>query len=163
MTPRSFMLAALAPAALALVLPHAAHASDPRIREVAYTPLSVTALHGCAGFQSTVAFEPGERIENVALGDAKLWDAVPNKRSDLLFLKPAVHSGRTNMMVVTDRRRYAFDLIARDDAGCRADRATYELQFTYAADPTPPAPPTLADITPPALAALAPRRPWRWR
>ena len=60
------------------------------------------------------------RDGNVALGDAQLWQATPNKRSDLLFLKPAVRNGRTNMMVVTDRRRYAFDLMARDDAACRA-------------------------------------------
>ncbi len=92
-----------------------ADAGDPRIRQIAYDPKSVTILRGCFGFQSTVAFAPGEQVENVALGDAQLWQVTPNKRSDLLFLKPTVRNGRTNMMVVTDRRRYAFDLTARDD------------------------------------------------
>lgn len=132
-------------------IPQAALAGDPRIRQTAYDPQRVTTLQGCAGFQTTVAFAPGERIENVALGDAGLWEATPNKRADLLFLKPAVRHGRTNMMVVTDRRRYAFDLNAEDDAACRAGRITYELRFAYPADPPPaPAAPEAAAPPPPA-------------
>ena len=159
------MTRALLIAVLTVVtIPHAALAGDPRIRQVAYDPKKVTLLHGCLGFQSTVAFAPGERIENVAIGDADLWQATPNKRADLLFLKPAVRDGRTNMMVVTDRRRYAFDLTARNDSACRADRVTYELQFAYppdtapapapaeAAAPVPPQPPTPVDADLPAPA-----------
>jgi type IV secretion system protein VirB9 len=91
----------------------------------------------------------------VALGDASLWQATPNKRSDLLFLKPAVHSGRTNMMVVTDRRRYAFELVARGDNACRADRVLYELQFAYPPEPAPT--PALAEAAP--AAAVQPPAP----
>jgi len=136
------------------VLPYAANASDPRIREIAYDPKSVTTLHGCIGFQTTLAFAPGEQVENVALGDAQRWQVTPNKRSDLLFLKPTVRNGRTNMMVVTDRRRYAFDLVARDDGSCRAGRITYELQLTY---PAAPAPVNIGTAAPtPALAPPSP-------
>ncbi len=112
-------------------------ASDPRIRAIRYDPHIVTTLHGCAGYQSTIAFAPGEQIENVALGDASVWQAVPNRRSDLLFLKPLLHAGHTNMAVVTDKRRYAFDLIAGDSTVCRAGRVTYDLQFSYPPDPAP--------------------------
>jgi type IV secretion system protein VirB9 len=160
MMTRPQLIALLAAAAI----PQGALAGDPRIRQTAYDPLKVTTLHGCVGFQTTVAFAPGERIENVALGDAALWQATPNKRADLLFLKPAVRNGRTNMMVVTDRRRYAFDLTARDDAGCRAERVTYELRFAYPPEPAPvaapldsaapapaqPPPPADADLPSPA-------------
>jgi type IV secretion system protein VirB9 len=41
------------------------------------------------------------------------------------------------MTVVTDRHRYAFDLMARDDAACRSGRVTYDLQFTYRDEPAP--------------------------
>lgn len=112
-------------------------ANDPRIREIGYNPRAVTTLHGCAGYQSTIAFAPGEQIENVALGDASVWQAVPNKRSDLLFLKPLLHAGHTNMAVVTDRRRYAFDLVAGAGEACRAAHIIYDLQFTYPPDPAP--------------------------
>lgn len=131
MTLRSLLL-------VAVLVPAAASATgDPRIRQTGYDPKAVTTLHGCAGFQSTIAFAVGERIENIALGNAALWQAVPNKRSDLLFLKPVLHNGRTNMTVVTDRHRYAFDLVARDDAACRSGRVTYDLQFTYPDEPAP--------------------------
>lgn len=142
MITRSLPAALLALTALA----PAAHA-DPRIRRIPYDPGEVVQLHGCLGFQLTVAFQDGERIENIALGDAKLWQATPNKRSDLLFLKPAIHGGPTNMMVVTDRRRYAFKLSDRDETACRADRVAYELQFAYPKEAEPTAPP-VADAAP---------------
>jgi type IV secretion system protein VirB9 len=139
---------------------HGAFASDSRIRQILYDPLTVTTLRGCFGLQLTVAFAPGELIENVAIGDAQLWQTTPNRRADLLFLKPTVHNARTNMMVVTDRRRYAFDLTARDDAACRTQRVIYELQFTYPPEPAPasveapPAPAQAAETPPPAAPAL---------
>lgn len=140
----------------ALLAVPATAVADPRIRQIGYDPAAVTTIHGCYGFQLTVAFEPGERIENIALGEAKLWQATPNKRADLLFLKPGVHQGRTNMMVVTDRRRYAFDLLARDDASCRADRALYELQFTYPQDAAPPPASVVEAAAAPAVPPEAP-------
>ena len=153
MIPRPQLVALL----VAGAIPQVALAGDPRIRQAAYDPQRVTTLQGCVGFQTTVTFAPGERIENVALGDAGLWEVTPNKRADLLFLKPAVRHGRTNMMVVTDRRRYAFDLTADDDAACRAGRITYELRFAYPADPGPAAPDvaTPPPVQPPPLPADA--------
>ena len=144
MTPMRFLLATV------LFASAASAASDPRIRQTLYDPHRVTNLHGCAGFQSTIAFAPGERIENIALGNADLWQAVPNKRSDLLFVKPTVHVGHTNMTVVTDQRRYDFDLIVWPDAACRSGHVAYDLQFTYPDEPKP----TLAE-----LAAIAPSPP----
>ncbi|HEY2049406.1 MAG TPA: TrbG/VirB9 family P-type conjugative transfer protein [Caulobacteraceae bacterium] len=158
------MITRAAPAAL-LALAAVAHPAyaDPRIRQIQYDPSAVVRLHGCPGFQLTVVFQDGERIENIALGDAKLWQATPNKRSDLLFLKPTDRSGLTNMTVVTDRRRYVFELSARDETACRADRVVYELQFTYPKDeqaalaqlalqpvPQPPAPPPEEPLPAPA-------------
>jgi len=122
-----------------LLCPTAAMAGDPRIRETSYHARSVTTLLGCPGFQSTVAFGSGEHIENIALGNAALWQAVPNKRSNLLFLKPVGRSAQTNMTVVTDRHRYAFDLRAQAAAACRAGRVTYDLQFAYPDEPPTPA------------------------
>ncbi len=163
MTFRYLLLAGLMTGALAAPA-HAA--ADPRIRQIAYDAHAVTTLHGCSGYQSTIAFDAGEKIENVALGNAALWQAVPNKRSDLLFLRPLVRNGRTNMEVVTDRRRYSFDLVARDDLACRSGHATYDLTFSYpdepppalvaaleqAAPPPPPPPPPSpdADLPPPS-------------
>ena len=64
-----------------------------------------------AGLQATVAFADNERIENVAIGDSNSWQVTPNKRANLLFVKPLAARARTNMTVVTDRHTYVFDLV----------------------------------------------------
>lgn len=128
-----------------------AHA-DPRIRELVYNPKAVTTLSGCQGFQSTIAFAEGERIENIALGDSSLWQVTPNRRADLLFLKPVHPAARTNMMVVTDRRRYSFELTVRGAAACKAGQVVYDLRFAY---PDEPKPPPVAEAAPPAPAIAA--------
>jgi type IV secretion system protein VirB9 len=125
-------------------------ANDPRIRQIAYNAHAVTTLRGCTGYQSTIAFDAGEKIENVALGNAALWQAVPNRRSDLLFLRPLIRNGRTNMEVVTDRRRYSFDLVAHDDLACHAGHVTYDLTFSYPDEPSPGLIAALEQATPPA-------------
>lgn len=134
--------------------------ADPRIRDLRFDPGAVTTLAGCPGFQSTIAFAPGERIENIAMGDANLWQATPNKRADLLFLKPVRVAAHTNMMVVTDRRRYSFELLTRPALACSAGQVVYDLRFTYPREPQPPAPlaasPSVAASAPPEDAIPAP-------
>ncbi|QXQ08618.1 TrbG/VirB9 family P-type conjugative transfer protein [Sphingosinicellaceae bacterium] len=105
----------------------AAHA-DPRIASHLYQPSEVVTIHGRGDTQSTIAFAPDERIENVAVGDSAGWQVAPNKRADLLFLKPIKPGARTNMTVVTDQRTYLFDLISTPRA-----EPVYMLRFTYPA------------------------------
>jgi type IV secretion system protein VirB9 len=115
---------------------------------VPYDPLQVVALKGVLGSQTMVAFEPGERIENVAIGDSLGWQVIPSRRSDLLFLKPMNHAAVTNMTVVTNMRRYAFELtVRRTPARPNDPDVIYSLRFDYpppvvpivrAPEPTPP-------------------------
>ncbi len=121
---------------LLLTLPGAAFASDARIRAVHYDPATIVPVTGKVGLLSTISFAPNERIENIAIGDSAAWQVTPNRRANLVFLKPMSLRARTNMTVVTDRRTYLFDLHA---AGQKAP-AVYELNFTYPAEPSVPAP-----------------------
>lgn len=130
---------------LALLLAASAAQADPRVTEHFFHAGEVVTLHGRTGLQSTVGFGEGERIENVAIGDSAAWEVVPNKRADLLFVKPLKPRAHTNMTVVTDRHTYLFDLVAAPTGP-----EVYMLTFTY---PAPP-PPTLE-----ALAAAAPTSP----
>lgn len=111
-----------------------AHAADPRLQSVHYQPDKVVKVQGRLGFQSMIEFGQGEAIENVAVGDSSAWQVTPNKRANLLFLKPLVGKARTNMTVVTDQRTYLFDLSV---AGA-GTTPLYNMRFTYGA--TPPAP-----------------------
>lgn len=124
-------LALTATVATAAVQAHA----DSRIREIAYDPDAVVRLDGCVGFQTTVEFGPEERIENVGLGDASQWLVVPNKRANMLFMKPAQRAGHSNMTVSTSRHQYAFELFSKDAAACQRGSTVYALRFTYPNDP----------------------------
>jgi type IV secretion system protein VirB9 len=119
---------------------------DPRIGEVLYDPSQVVELHGVLGYQLSLAFDPAERIENVAIGDALGWQVTPNRKANLLFLKPMARRPDTNMTVVTNLRRYNFELSVR--AHARAGAVPYSVRFTYpqaavavVTPEPPPAPP----------------------
>ena len=117
---------------------------DPRIRTVHYDPNEVVQLKGDLGYQMTIEFGDGEKIENVAIGDSLGWQVTPNKKATLLFLKPLAKGAVTNMTVITDQRRYAFQLTARKAAPSR--EMAYVVQFLY--PPLPPPPPP-APVPPP--------------
>lgn len=155
---RICLTAALAAAWFACVAaapPDAVAPSDPHIRNIAYDPDRLVTLHGQLGFQIMIEFAPDEHIENVSIGDALAWQVVPNKRADILFLKPLEADILTNMSVVTDQRRYIFDLDAASGKPVRDGHAarrthisarTYVVRFLYPAAPVeavaaPAAPP----------------------
>jgi type IV secretion system protein VirB9 len=107
--------------------------ADPHIRTFAYSPDQVIRLTGFMGFQTMLEFGSDERIENVSIGDAMGWQVTPNKRANLLFLKPVDRAPATNMTVVTDRRRYVFELVVARPKASAAD-AAYVVRFRYPAE-----------------------------
>jgi type IV secretion system protein VirB9 len=110
---------------------------DPRIRTVFYNSDQVVMLKGYFGYQMMIEFGD-ERIENVSIGNGLAWQVTPNKKANLLFIKPVDRAGPTNMTVVTDRRRYAFELISYPHGGDRASDMAFIVRFTYPPEPTPP-------------------------
>ncbi|MGA0605243.1 TrbG/VirB9 family P-type conjugative transfer protein [Phenylobacterium sp. VNQ135] len=112
-----------------------ANLQDPRILVVPYDPDQVVRVDAAFGFQIMIQFAPGERIENVSIGDGASWQVTPNKAATLLFLKPMDRATQTNMTVVSDRRAYLFDLNARPADGTTA--APYVMRFTYPEEKQP--------------------------
>ncbi len=123
---------------------------DPRIRTVAYDADQVVRLTGYFGIQTMLEFAPDERIENVSIGDAMGWQVTPNKKANLLFLKPLDRTAATNMTVVTDRRRYVFELVVAAPKASAKDLA-YVVRFLVPA----PAPVAVAAPPPPPAAPVA--------
>jgi type IV secretion system protein VirB9 len=115
------------PAAVLLALAAPAFAEDPRLVERLYDPDAVVRVEGRANVQTTIRFGEDELIENVAIGDSTAWQVTPNKRANLLFVKPLADRASTNMTVVTDRHTYLFDLIASPVTRT----PLYVLSFTY--------------------------------
>ena len=105
---------------------------DPRIHVVRYDPTQVIELDAVLGYELLIEFAPDERIENVAIGDSLGWQVTPNRKANLLFLKPMDKVPATNMTVITDSRRYSFELSALPRKAVRNSRAIiYALQFDY--------------------------------
>jgi len=103
-----------------------AQADDPRLVELMYDPAKVVRIEGRTKVQATIAFGEGERIENVAIGDSGAWQVTPNKRANVLFIKPLSPTATTNLTVITNRHTYLFDLVASPRA-----KPLYVLRFTY--------------------------------
>lgn len=101
--------------------------ADDRLVQRLYDPAHVVRVPGRANVQATIQFSEDETIENVAIGDSQAWQVTPNKRANLLFVKPLGERATTNMTVVTSKRTYLFDLVASP-----ANRTPlYVLAFTY--------------------------------
>ena len=122
------LLALLAPLAATAQVRPTPGPGDPHVQTVAYNADQVVLLQGAPGYQATIEFAPDEHIENVALGDSGAWQATPNHRGDYLFVKPVQGGVTTNMVVLTDVRRYAFEL--QPAYGPSPDLA-YLVRFTY--------------------------------
>lgn len=123
------MIRAALPALLLLAAAAPAMA-DARLVERLYDPAAVVKIEGRTKVQATIQFAEDESIENVAIGDSAAWQVTPNKRANLLFVKPLEPTASTNMTVVTNKRTYLFDLVANPRA-----RALYVLKFTYPDEP----------------------------
>jgi len=150
MKPAARLLIATVAAAAAPTASKAAD-HDGRIASRIFDATAIVSLHGRSGIQSTVVFGDDERIENVAVGDSDAWQVTPNKRADLLFVKPMNAHARTNMTVVTDQHTYLFDLVATPGAA-----PVYMLRFTYPDRPKPAPQPVLAAPTPKPAPATPP-------
>ena len=124
------MIRAALPALALSALAVPAQADDPRLVERMYDPATVVTIEGKTKIQATIQFGENESIENVAIGDSNAWQVTPNKRANLLFVKPLTPTASTNMTVVTDRHTYLFDLVASPRA-----KPLYVLKFTYPDEP----------------------------
>jgi type IV secretion system protein VirB9 len=104
---------------------------DARVSKRAFVDGAIVRLEGCLNFQTMITFGAGEKIENVGLGDSNQWQVLPNKRADLLFVKPLIPQAYSNMTVVTDRHTYGFELKMASDLACRRGQVVYNLTFIY--------------------------------
>ena len=121
---------ALIPALALALLASPAVAKDPRLVEVMYDEMQIVRIDGKVAVQASIVFGEDEVIENVAIGDSQAWQVTPNKRANILFVKPLEARAVTNLTVITSKRTYLFDLVASPSA-----RPLYVLRFDYPPEP----------------------------
>lgn len=130
-----------------LTQPASAQVRDNRVVEQFYSPETVYIINGVLGIQTAVQFGENERIENIAIGDGSNWQVTPNKRADILFIKPMTAKKVTNLTVVTSKRTYLFELTSLNQKAS----PLFTLRFTYPPEPEELAVPEGLSIPPEAL------------
>ncbi len=122
--------------------------ADNRLSQVMYDEAKVFRLEGKINVQASIVFGEDEVIENVAIGNSQTWQVTPNKRANILFVKPLEARASTNLTVVTSKRTYLFDLVASPSA-----KPLYVMRFEY--PPEPAAPPAAQLAGAPGAGAAA--------
>ena len=102
---------------------------DNRIKTYVYNQNEVYLLTLHHGFQSHVEFAKGEEIETLSIGDTYAWKLTP--LGNRLFIKPMEKNIRTNMTIITNKRTYQFDLIAKEIEEDEEANLVYLVRFYY--------------------------------
>jgi len=119
------------------LIPAAAHATresrpiqiDHRVRIVMYQPDAVYKFTGHYRYESSIEFEEGEEIKTISMGDSTAW--MLNPSGHRLFLKPVEQDATTNMMVITTKRTYLFELHARETDDIDDKDMIFIMRFIY--------------------------------
>ena len=103
--------------------------TDSRIKTYIYSPNEVFLLVLHHGFQTHIEFHKNETIDTITIGDTYSWQITP--LDNRLFIKPLEKNVRTNMTVITNKRTYQFDLVAKELEDGDEKDLVYVLRFHY--------------------------------
>lgn len=110
----------------------AAAVADSRIRSEDYNETRVYTVYAKPGRAALVQFQEGEWLDTqasaLAMGDALAWKV--SVRGNGILFKPSEEKPDTNMIVVSNKRTYAFDLKTAHGR----QPPTYILRFRYPDD-----------------------------
>lgn len=131
---RAFLAAAmilLAPALSRAESSPRAGQLDPRVRDVVYHRDNVVGVDASYGVSTMIILGEDEKIETLALGDSIAWKVEPNRRGNIIFIKPVDKDAHSNLNVVTNKRLYSFILRSafRDPK-----RQIFKIRFRYPED-----------------------------
>ncbi len=121
--------------------------TDSRLRTLVYSPNAVYSMTFHYGYHSFIKMASDENIEIISLGQAYSWRITPVPEYKVVFVRPLQIGASTNMIIVTDKRIYFFDITSkaydgRSDAdliyaakfvypnNSRAERPSYEIDLT---------------------------------
>ena len=103
--------------------------TDSRIKTYIYNPNEVYLLVVHYGFQSQIEFSKGEEVKTISLGDSYAWKITPLENR--LFIKPMEKNIRTNMTILTNKRSYQFDIVAKELDEEEDQDLVYVVRFYY--------------------------------
>lgn len=104
--------------------------SEKKFRSYIYNPNDVYRYIGHYTYQGFIEFEAGETIGTISMGDPTLW--LFEHLGNRLFLKPiGEDSSETNMTVITNKKVYHFELMAKEATGITDEDLIFVVKFAY--------------------------------
>ncbi len=120
---------AITNSALAAQFPHYL-GSEKKFRSYIYNPNDVYRYVGHYTYQGFIEFEEGETIGTISMGNPSLW--LFETLSNRLFLKPVGEdNSETNMTVITSKRVYHFELMAKEAKSITDKDLIFVAKFAY--------------------------------
>lgn len=107
--------------------------SERKFRSYIYNPNEVYRYVGHYTYQGFIEFSESEKIATISMGNQTLWmfEILKNR----LFLKPiGEDNSETNMTVITDKRVYHFELMAKEAKGINDKDLVFVAKFAYPDD-----------------------------
>lgn len=104
-----------------------ARAPSPRFKTIAYNGEIIT-LYTKVGRMQEIEFGKSETAIEFAMGDREAWSV--KTVANVMFIKPKAVMADTNLRVITNRRKYWFDLVMTENVKI----VPYHIDFKYPAD-----------------------------
>lgn len=104
--------------------------SERKFRSFIYNPNDVYRYIGHYTYQGFIEFDEGETISTISMGNPALWlfESLGNR----LFLKPVGEdNSETNMTVITNKKVYHFELVAKEAKGIADKDLIFVVKFVY--------------------------------
>jgi type IV secretion system protein VirB9 len=104
-------------------------ATDSRIKTFVYSPNEVFPIILHYGYQTSIEFAQNEKIQTYSLGNSYAWQF--NSTGRTLFIKPLEENISTNMILLTNKRRYYFELQSKMLSEATDQDLVYAIRFFY--------------------------------
>ena len=107
--------------------------SERKFRSYIYNPNELYRYFGHYTYQGFIEFSAGETISTISMGNPTLWlvETLDNR----IFLKPVGEdNSETNMTVLTNKKVYHFELVAKEAKGLADKDLIFVVKFSYPDD-----------------------------
>lgn len=105
---------------------------DSRIKTFVYSENEIFPVVLHYGYQTAIEFGKDETIQTYLVGNQFVWQFSAVGRT--LFIKPLEDNIITNMTVITNKRRYYFELYSKMLSGVNDEEMSYVIRFFYPDD-----------------------------
>ena len=102
---------------------------DNRLRAFTYQPNTVFEYTGFLKYAARIDFDPKEKFLSITMGDPTGWQISP--QGSTIFLKPTEVDAVTNMVIITNKRTYYFEMYSKEASAIDDPELVFATKFNY--------------------------------